>query len=87
MLNILLNDQALQCLVELTLSHLSPSQFSLMVMFVCLFVFLFFFQKCNPPDFKLFLGKLNNKHFPHMVQCQFCFWFQCIKQYKEAKKI
>ena len=27
------------------------------------------FQKCNPPDFKFDLGKLNNKTFPHMVWC------------------
>ena len=25
------------------------------------------FLKCNPSDFKFFLGKLNNKKFPHMV--------------------
>ena len=25
------------------------------------------FQKCNPPDFKFYLGKLNNKIFPHIV--------------------
>ena len=27
------------------------------------------FKKLNPPDFKFYLGKLNNKKFPHMVQC------------------
>ena len=27
------------------------------------------FKKCNPPDFKFYLDKLNNKNFPHMVQC------------------
>ena len=25
------------------------------------------FQKCNPPDFKLYPSKLTNKNFPHMV--------------------
>ena len=25
------------------------------------------FKKCNPPDFKFYLGKLNNKNFPHLV--------------------
>ena len=25
------------------------------------------FQKCNPPDFKFYLRKFNNKNFPHMV--------------------
>ena len=24
-------------------------------------------KKCNPPDFKFYLGKLNNKKFPHIV--------------------
>ena len=24
-------------------------------------------QKCNPPDFRFYLGKLNDKNFPHMV--------------------
>ena len=27
------------------------------------------FKKCNSPDFKFYLDKLNNKKFPHMVQC------------------
>ena len=27
------------------------------------------FKKCNPPDLKFYLDKLNNKNFPHMVQC------------------
>ena len=26
-------------------------------------------KKCNPPDFKFYLGKLDNKKCPHMVQC------------------
>ena len=27
------------------------------------------FTKCSPPDFKFYLGKLNNKKNPHLVQC------------------
>ena len=26
------------------------------------------FKKCNLPDFKFYLSKLNNKKFPHMVK-------------------
>ena len=36
-------------------------------------------------DFKFYLGKLNNKIFSHTVQCQFCVFFHCIKQYKKAE--
>ena len=35
-------------------------------------------QKYNPPDFKLFLGTLNNKHFLHMVQCDFLELFSIV---------
>ena len=31
------------------------------------FLLLKTFKKCNAPDFKFCLGKLNNKTFPHMV--------------------
>ena len=27
------------------------------------------FKKCNPTNVKLYHDKLNNKNFPHMVQC------------------
>ena len=45
--------------------------------FVCFFVVVFFFcfvlfcfsQKCNHSYFKFDLVKLNNKIFPHTVQC------------------
>ena len=49
------------------------------------------FQKCNPPDLKIYFGKLNKKKIPHMVQCYFCVCIHCINQYtnqyKKAKKI
>ena len=45
------------------------------------------FKKCNPPDFRFYPDKLNNKKFPHMVQSWFCVSFHCIKQCKKAKKI
>ena len=32
-----------------------------------IFQFLKTFKKCNPPDFKFHLGKLNNKYIPHMM--------------------
>ena len=44
-----------------------------------------FLQKSNHLDFKFYLGKLNNKIFSHTVQCQFCVFFHCIKQYKKAE--
>ena len=45
-------------------------------------------KKNNHLDFKFYLGKLNNKIFPHMVLCLFCVCFHCsIKQYKKAKTI
>ena len=44
-------------------------------------------KKCNPPDFKSYLDKLNNKENPHMVQCYFCVVFNCINNTKISKKI
>ena len=72
-LNILLNDQALQYLVELNsliCAHvvnglLREKRKSIPNCFNGKKTF----QKCNPPDFKFYLGKLNNKNFPHMVEC------------------
>ena len=47
------------------------------------------FQKCNPPDFKFYLGQLKNKHFLRVAKCYFWVCFHCnvYKQYKKAKKI
>ena len=44
------------------------------------------FKKCNPPDFKFYLGKINNKTLLHMVQYYFCVCFHFIKQYKKSKE-
>ena len=31
------------------------------------------FQKCNPPDFKFYIGKATNKHFPKHIWCNVSF--------------
>ena len=44
------------------------------------------FQKCNPPDFKFYLGKLNNKTFPHMSNVNFVSVFIALNNTKKQRK-
>ena len=53
---------------SLTICHLKCNAHSIFPLFPEIFSdVIFFFQKCNPPDFKFYLVKLTNKIFPHMV--------------------
>ena len=45
-------------------------------------------NKCNPPDFKLYLGKLNNNIFPILILCNsnLEYVFTALSKKKKKKK-
>ena len=45
------------------------------------------FQKCNPPDFKFYLDKLNNKIFPIWCNVNFVSVFTALNNTKKQRKL
>ena len=45
------------------------------------------FKRCNPPDFKFYLDKLNNKKIPTWCNVKFVSVFTALTNTKKAKKI